>query len=64
MIVSFGRSALKTFRGKKGISIPKREVSNRLIGVAQEIAGIAAVKINGLLSKVCLLYTSPSPRDA
>lgn len=52
MIVSFGRSALQTFRGKKVICILKGKVNNKLIGAAQEIADIATVEFNGSFSKV------------
>ena len=52
MIMSFRGSALQTFHGKKGICILKREVSNRLIGAAQEIADITAIQLNCPFSKV------------
>lgn len=50
--MSFRGPARQTFHGKKGICILRREVGNRLIGAAQEIADITAIQLNCPFPKV------------
>ena len=50
----------KTFKIKDG-NLGEVKIADEVVAI---IAGLAATEVEGVGSMACLLYTSPSPRDA